>query len=131
MSQEKANQPDDPSKAKSASNAMLDREDETAHLDDTVIGRAFRWSLAGLALLCVVVAGTVVYARRKPAPIAPKLTTLSAPAAVARVEAEIPTVKFTDVTAASGVHFVHNNGAYGDKLLPETMGGGVAFLDFD
>jgi hypothetical protein len=29
-------------------------------------------------------------------------------------------------------HYVrHNNGAYGDKLLPETMGGGVAFFDFD
>src|SRR5439155_18865543 len=27
--------------------------------------------------------------------------------------------------------FVHNNGAYGDKLLPETMCGGVAFFDFD
>lgn len=44
---------------------------------------------------------------------------------------EIPTVKFTDITAAAGIKFVHNNGAYGDKLLPETMGGGVAFLDYD
>ncbi|MEM7350308.1 MAG: CRTAC1 family protein, partial [Acidobacteriota bacterium] len=26
---------------------------------------------------------------------------------------------------------VHVNGGYGDKLLPETMGGGVAFFDFD
>jgi hypothetical protein len=32
---------------------------------------------------------------------------------------------------AAGINFVHNNGAYGDKLLPETMGGGVAFFDFD
>ena len=44
---------------------------------------------------------------------------------------EIPTVKFTDITAAAGIKFVHNNGAYGDKLLPETMGGGVAFFDYD
>src|SRR5580704_11601888 len=44
---------------------------------------------------------------------------------------EIPLVKFVDVTANSGIQFVHNNGAYGDKLLPETMGGGVAFLDYD
>jgi hypothetical protein len=44
---------------------------------------------------------------------------------------EIPIAKFKDVTAEAGVHFVHVNGAYGDKLLPETMGGGVAFLDFD
>lgn len=44
---------------------------------------------------------------------------------------EIPTAKFTDITAAAGIKFVHNNGAYGDKLLPETMGGGVAFFDYD
>src|SRR5438552_12631576 len=44
---------------------------------------------------------------------------------------EIPTVTFTDITAAAGINFAHNNGAYGDKLLPETMGGGVAFFDFD
>ena len=39
--------------------------------------------------------------------------------------------RFTDVTTAAGIDFVHYNGAYGDKLLPETMGGGVAFFDFD
>jgi len=44
---------------------------------------------------------------------------------------EIPTAKFTEITATAGIKFVHNNGAYGDKLLPETMGGGVAFFDFD
>lgn len=43
----------------------------------------------------------------------------------------LPTVKFKDITAESGVKFVHANGAYGDKLLPETMGAGVAFLDYD
>jgi len=44
---------------------------------------------------------------------------------------EIPTAKFVDVTASAGINFTHNNGAYGDKLLPETMGGGVAFFDYD
>src|SRR5258708_33930321 len=44
---------------------------------------------------------------------------------------EIPVAKFTDITSASGIGFTHVNGAYGDKLLPETMGGGVAFLDFE
>lgn len=36
-----------------------------------------------------------------------------------------------DVTAPSGVDFVHSHGGTGDKHLPETMGSGVAFLDFD
>ncbi len=44
---------------------------------------------------------------------------------------EIPVAKFTDVTKEAGITFVHNNGAYGDKLLPETLGGGVAFFDYD
>jgi len=38
---------------------------------------------------------------------------------------------FTDVTAAAGIHFQHNNGAYGGKFLPETLGAGCAFLDYD
>ena len=37
----------------------------------------------------------------------------------------------TDVTAAAGLDFRHNSGAYGGKLLPETLGSGCAFLDFD
>jgi enediyne biosynthesis protein E4 len=40
-------------------------------------------------------------------------------------------IQFEDVTRASGIHFTHNNGAFGKKWLPETMGSGVAFLDYD
>ena len=39
--------------------------------------------------------------------------------------------KFTDVTAAAGIKFVHNSGRAGKKWLPETMGSGVAFFDAD
>ena len=45
--------------------------------------------------------------------------------------AEIPYVRFTDITREAGITFIHENGAYGDKFLPETMGGGVAFFDYD
>jgi enediyne biosynthesis protein E4 len=38
---------------------------------------------------------------------------------------------FSDVTAAAGLQFRHNNGGYGGKLLPETMGAGCAFIDYD
>ncbi len=41
------------------------------------------------------------------------------------------TITFRDVTELAGIHFVHNNGAYGRKYLPETMGPGVAFIDYD
>src|SRR4029453_10023612 len=40
-------------------------------------------------------------------------------------------VAFTDVTAASGITFVHNNGRAGQKYLPETMGTGGAFVDLN
>ncbi|HTQ98148.1 MAG TPA: CRTAC1 family protein, partial [Candidatus Acidoferrum sp.] len=35
------------------------------------------------------------------------------------------------VTGSAGIHFLHNAGAYGGKLLPETLGSGCAFLDYD
>ncbi len=41
------------------------------------------------------------------------------------------TITFKDITERAGIHFVHNNGAYGKKYLPETMGPGVAFIDYD
>jgi enediyne biosynthesis protein E4 len=39
--------------------------------------------------------------------------------------------QLADVTAQTGLHFQHNSGAYGGKLLPETLGSGCAFLDYD
>jgi hypothetical protein len=42
-----------------------------------------------------------------------------------------PGLRFVDVTGPAGIRFRHNSGAYGGKLLPETMGSGCAFLDYD
>ncbi|MCH2337470.1 MAG: VCBS repeat-containing protein, partial [Pseudomonadales bacterium] len=42
-----------------------------------------------------------------------------------------PDLVFTDITSSAGITFTHVSGAYGERLLPETMGGGVAFLDFN
>jgi len=40
-------------------------------------------------------------------------------------------ITFRDVTQQSGIRFTHNNGAFGKKFLPETLGPGVAFIDYD
>src|SRR6266571_7472048 len=40
-------------------------------------------------------------------------------------------IQFIDVTAQAGIHFKHNSGAFGKKYLPETVGSGCAFVDFD
>jgi hypothetical protein len=42
-----------------------------------------------------------------------------------------PGFHLTNVTAAAGIQFQHSSGAYGGKLLPETLGSGCAFLDYD
>ena len=39
--------------------------------------------------------------------------------------------QFRDITAQAGIRFVHNNAAFGKKWLPETLGAGAAFIDYD
>jgi hypothetical protein len=68
----------------------------------------------------------VLFERRVVAVMTLSLLLFTAGAAVAQ-----PAPAFTDVTAAAGIKFRHNNGAFGKKLLPETLGSGCAFLDFD
>ena len=51
--------------------------------------------------------------------------------ALPRAEAADIGFRFTDVTSPAGIHFVHNSGAFGEKYLPETLGPGCAFLDYD
>ena len=66
-----------------------------------------------------------IYARRDRPKAAAKVTQLTAPAVATSKGAEIPPVKFTDITAAAGLSFAHYNSASPEKLLPETMGAGV------
>jgi enediyne biosynthesis protein E4 len=42
-----------------------------------------------------------------------------------------PAIQFTDVTRPAGIDFTHYTGAFGRKYLPETLGPGVAFIDYD
>jgi enediyne biosynthesis protein E4 len=39
--------------------------------------------------------------------------------------------RLVEVTRAAGINFEHNNGAFGSKYLPETLGAGCAFFDYD
>ena len=39
--------------------------------------------------------------------------------------------RLSDITASAGLQFQHNSGAFGQKYLPETLGSGCAFLDYD
>jgi enediyne biosynthesis protein E4 len=42
-----------------------------------------------------------------------------------------PEFRLEDCTAQAGIQFRHNSGAFGGKFLPETLGSGCAFLDYD
>ncbi len=106
-------------------------DDEVIVHDDAAVGRGIRRSI--LILFPLVVAGGIAYwiSTRSASPGPAHVTPLTAPQSPATARQVVPSVKFTDITTAAGIRFRHQNGAYGEKLLPESMGGGVAFVDFD
>ena len=103
--------------------------EEVSH-DDQVIGRAFRVSLAFLIVIGASGAGIYWWLHR-PVEVAPPVEVSTQAPQVVVNEVHAPAVRFTDITDAAGIDFVHQNGAEGEKLLPETMGGGSAFFDHD
>ncbi|MCF7993088.1 MAG: CRTAC1 family protein [Thiohalocapsa sp.] len=107
------------------------------------IRRAFLYSV--LLLAAVAVAGGAAYIfTRESAPEVAVDEAEIAPIAVAPATGEArtddapgadptapPAVRFTDITESAGIDFVHVNGAYGERLMPETIGSGAAFFDYD
>ena len=81
--------------------------------------RTFLYAMAGLASTSISKSSLLVSAFA------------AAPARGADSRKSDPGFRLVDVTAQAGVHFRHNSGAYGGKLLPETLGAGCAFLDYD
>src|SRR5205807_8932057 len=74
---------------------------------------------------------TIIAAKRlvnRPRSAAGALAGLLLAAATAAAPSDIT---FTDVTAQAGIHFTHNAGRAGKRYLPETLGAGCAFFDFD
>lgn len=110
--------------------AEAEHGDDWVPEDDAIIGKAFRWSLLVFVLIGGAIGLTVWQIRKAPPVAAPRENKFVAPQRVVK-SVEAPTVKFTDITAAAGIDFVRENGAAGEKLLPETMGGGAAFFDYD
>ncbi len=98
------------------------------------IRRAFRRSLLVVAM--VAVSGVLVYwfmPGEEPRPPVEEAR-IEAPAvqqSANSVQSVLPVIPFTDITTEAGIDFVHVNGAYGDKLIPETIGSGLAFFDYD
>jgi hypothetical protein len=90
-----------------------------------------RLPLVVAAGVCVLVgAGVALYWVLFP-PAGPSGPGDDDPGIKERPRVQVPAVHFTDVTEKAGVKFQHTNGAFGKKLLPETMGSGVVVLDYD
>ena len=99
--------------------------------EEARIRRALRQSLVAVAILGVA-GGAVFLATRHTEPDETvEEADVAGPTLPSRAAVEPPAIVFTDITDEAGIRFVHENGAYGERLLPETMGGGVAFLDYD
>ena len=110
----------------------MNREPES-RAGEARIGRAFRRSLAIIGIAGVIM--LLWWLSRGGESTAPvEEVTIEAPVRQTPAEAasaDPPVIPFTDITAAAGIDFEHVNGAYGDKLIPETMGSGLAFFDYD
>ena len=61
----------------------------------------------------------------------PRMRSPKKPATPAGGSVQAPPLRFTDITERSGIDFLHENGAVGDKWMPETMGSGCALFDYD
>ncbi len=108
-----------------------EHQDETTHQNDAVIGKAFRRSAVVLVIVVVVAIGTFFFLNR-PKEKGPEVkTAIEAPVVPDKPKTQMPKVTFKDITKEAGITFVHNNGATGEKLLPESLGGGVAFFDYN
>jgi len=100
--------------------------------DDAAIGVAIKYSLYALLTL-VTVGGSLAaafYLTRPKVVIVPPAP-VELPTYRSEVETPLPKILMVDITKQAGIDFVHTNGASGEKLLPETMGGGCAFFDYD
>ncbi|MCC6234307.1 MAG: CRTAC1 family protein [Verrucomicrobiales bacterium] len=105
--------------------------EDLVHYDDAVIGRATRLSLIAVIALVLLGGGAFWWFNRPRPAAAPHVTALTAPVAATAAAQPPPKATFTDITASAGLRFHRYNGAEGEKLLPETMGGGAAFFDAD
>ncbi len=95
---------------------------------DVLPGGVFRWLVVMGIATGMIAAGYWWWSRSESAP--PEKPTNIAPLNDTP-PIDLRKLPFTDVTEAAGIAFRHKNGAAGEKLMPETMGGGCAFFDFD
>src|SRR5258706_2460549 len=94
-------------------------------------GSAGAGRLLALAVLAALAPAACDREEPKPEPKVPGAYSRPAYAKEGGGGAAEPISRFEDAAEAAGLRFVHENGARGRKFLLETMGSGVAVLDYD
>lgn len=99
---------------------------------EQTIKRALMRSLGVMTIMVVIAAGIYLVNRPEAPPDEQPGAEVAGPVQNAPQPADQPPpVRFVDITEAAGLHFSHVNGATGERLIPETIGSGVAFFDYD
>jgi hypothetical protein len=104
---------------------------KNTHHGEAVIRKAFYRSLLTIVIAIVAAYAIYYFTRQESAPEPVQQQAVKGPVIAQQASIKMPEVRFRDITRDAGIDFVHTNGAYGDRLLPETMGGGGGFIDYD
>lgn len=103
--------------------------------DFSTLSRALRGLLLILAVLTCTMGVVVAWMWQRAKMVNKTVPAIKSadPSAVAGSipQPSLPQIPMTDITLSSGIRFIHEGGAQGEKLLPETMGSGCAFFDYD
>ncbi len=98
-------------------------EDESRSLNLPILGT--------LIFVIAAVSGLWLLYRDKSRPEKSEIHRAQAPSVENDTQSKTIHLDFSELGVERGIKFRHENGGRGQKLLPETMGSGAAFLDFD
>jgi len=112
----------------------MDKDQQSMNLQqrEALIRKAFYRSIAVIVVLALAVTGIWYFTRENTRPQAIEEAVVSGPVTEESAPPLTPPpVTFTDITREAGIDFVHVNGSTGEKLMPETIGSGAGFIDYD
>ena len=105
--------------------------DEEDIQNDEAIGKALRLSVVFIGIVALAVLGVIYLPQLfEPTDEPEEEKTVALPTKREK-SVKLPNIPLTDITSQAGIEWEHFSGRTGEKLLPETMGGGVAVLDYD
>ena len=99
--------------------------------NDDVIGQAFLKSLVVIGGIGIAAVAIYFFTRSDETEEITEEQEVREVAVREALDITLPDIPYLNLTEERGISFVHNNGAAGEKLLPETMGGSCAFIDYD